>query len=277
MYLRRKDQIFLVVSLVLFSVGMIVGWLVIRQTILLVSQVVMCFLLVAILIESHRRTQSDLKYLQESYYHQFESLFYLFSTLKFRHPLPGMRGWAISPDFANVVISLIREHKPKLLLEVGSGVSTLVTAYCLEEIGQGNVVSLDHDEQFAGISAANILKHQLQATATVIYAPLKEVAIDGKAWLWYDTKKLRNLGPIDMLIVDGPPGTTQKLARFPALPVLLPLLSENVVILLDDAFRSDEREIIKLWLKEFPNFTMREYDTEKGTVVLQRRKRAEFQ
>jgi len=272
MYLRSKDKIFLTILMVLFSIGIIVGWLVIHQVVLLLSQTVVFFLLVTILMESHRRTQNDLKQLQEKSqesYQQVESLFYLFSTLKFRHPLPKMRGWAISPDFANVVISLIREHKPKMILEVGSGVSTLVTAYCLEEIGQGNVVSLDNDERFAKVSSANIVKHQLQAYATVIYAPLKEVAIQSKTWLWYETKELSNLEPIDMLIVDGPPHATQKLARYPALPILLPLLSDNAVVLLDDAFRSDEREIIRLWLKEFPNFSLREIDTEKGTVVLQ--------
>src|SRR5205823_13858007 len=136
---------------------------------------------------------------------------------------PPMRGWAISPDFASIIMSCVREHKPKLVLEVGSGVSTLVTAYCLQEIGEGAVVSLDHDKQFAAISAANVAKHQLQDIATVIYAPLKEVVIQDKSWLWYDTEYLRNLGPIDILIIDGPLGGTQRLARYPALPILFHL------------------------------------------------------
>jgi len=64
-----------------------------------------------------------------------------------------------------------------------------------------------------------------------------------------------NSGPItDLLIIDGPPNGTQHLARYPALPILFHLLSEDVAVLLDDAFRVDEREIVKLWQKEFGGF-----------------------
>lgn len=203
-------------------------------------------------------------------YRQIEALFFLFSTLKVRHPLPPMRVWAVSPDFAGIAVSLVREHRPKCVLELGSGVSTLVTAYALEENKEGIVVSLDHDGRFAAISTANVAKHGLQKIATVIHAPLKEVAIDGKSWLWYGLDQVRNLGTIDMLIVDGPPNATQRLARYPALPVLFPLLSKDAVILLDDAYRADETEIIRLWLKKFGEFKLEQLDAEKGAAVLRR-------
>jgi tRNA A58 N-methylase Trm61 len=119
-----------------------------------------------------------------------------------------MRVWPISPDFANIVISLIGEHRPGLVLEMGSGVSTLVAAYSLQEIKEGVVISLEHDERFASISAANIAKHGLQNIATITYAPLKKVTIQGKSWLWYDMQQPENLAPIDMLIIDGPPMAT---------------------------------------------------------------------
>jgi hypothetical protein len=74
-----------------------------------------------------------------------------------------------------------------------------------------------------------------------------------------------------MLIIDGPPGLTQELARYPALPILLRMLSDDAVILLDDASRTDEAKIVKLWQKEFTDFIIEEIEAEKGAVVLHRR------
>jgi predicted O-methyltransferase YrrM len=269
MYLKKKDIIIVTVLSLLFLIGSIIGWLVIRQVILLFSITVIVGILMVTQVENYRRIQNMLQQ-SENNYRQIESLFYLYSTMRFHHPLPQMRAWAVSPDFANILISLIRECKPRLVLEAGSGVSTLVTAYTLQEVGEGKVVSLDHDEQFAEMSAANIKKHGLQDIATVINASLKEVAIGDKSWLWYDTEQLRNLGPIDMLIIDGPPGITQRLARYPALPILFHQLSEGAVVLLDDALRTDEREIVKLWLKEFASFSLEDIDAEKGVAILRR-------
>ncbi len=271
MYLKKKDKIIVIILCLSFLVGSIIGWLLIHQAILLFSlAAVVALLIIVTYIENYRGIQYALQQ-SENNYRQTESLFYLFSTMRFQHPLPAMRGWwAISPDFANIIIALIREYKPRLVLEAGSGVSTLITAYSLREIGKGSVVSFDHDERFAAISAANVKKHGLQDIATVIYAPLKEVVIRDKTWLWYDTEQLCNLGPIDMLIIDGPPGIIQRLARYPALPILFPLLSENAVVLLDDAFRADEREIVRRWLKEFDGFSLEEIDVEKGAAILWR-------
>ncbi|SRR5579883_214309 len=260
--LTSKDKKYLVIIAGLLCIGSIIGYLIIQQQAFIISLAVVLLLSLAL----HFRTYREL----DTSYQQVEALFSLFFTLKIRHPLPRMRGWAISPDFAEVITSLIKERKPGLVMELGSGVSTLVAGYCLEEIGQGRVVSLDHDKHYAACSSSALLKHRLQDTATIIYAPLKEVVIGDKTWLWYDTEHLRNFGQIDMLIVDGPPGTTQKLARYPALPLLHNLLSDDAVVLLDDTHRRDEKQTIQLWMQEFAGFSMEEMDLEKGAVILRR-------
>lgn len=267
MYIRNRDKVFIMASTLLFGAGFIIGWIVVHQTALFLALAMMMGLLVLIQTVYYLEIQREL-YQSHENYRQIEALFFMFSTLKFRHPLPGMREWAISPDFANIVISLIRERRPRLVLETGSGVSTLVVAYSLQEFKEGVVVSLEHDERFAAISAANVAKNGLQDFATITYAPLKEVEIQGKLWLWYDVKQLGKLESIDMLIIDGPPVTTQRLARYPALPILSHRLSDDAVILLDDAYRKDEREIIKRWLKEFGGLCLEMIDTEKGAALL---------
>src|SRR6185295_577572 len=78
--------------------------------------------------------------------------------------------------------------------------------------------------------------------------------------------------PIDLLVVDGPPGDVGDLARYPALPLLHERLSDNAVILLDDASRRDMRLILDLWLREFDNFDLERIDTEKGAAILRKRR-----
>ena len=261
------DKIFIAALALLFVTTFIVGWLLLHQAVLFLPLAMMAGLLMLAQTIYYLEIKRELGQPHENY-RQVEALFSLFSTLKLRHPLPPMRVWPISPDFANIVISLIGEHRPGLVLEMGSGVSTLVAAYSLQEIKEGVVVSLEHDERFAAISAANVAKHGLQNIATITYAPLKEVTIQGKSWLWYDVKQLEKLAPIDMLIIDGPPMATQRLARYPALPLLFHRLSDDAVILLDDAGRKDEKEIVKRWLREFDGFCLEKIDTEKGAAVL---------
>lgn len=266
----RRQVIALVIVTILFGIGNILGYLLLQQLSLLVSQTMLLVLIIAMLIMLHNAQKQRLDKKLDNTYQQIEALFSLFSTVKFRYPLPAMGGWAITPDFAKTVTALIKEHKPKLILELGSGVSTLVSAYSLQEVRQGQVVSFEHEKQFAAISSAALLKHAVQDSATVIYAPLKETVIAGKTWLWYDTDQLKTLEHIDMVIVDGPPATTQKLARYPALPVLYPLLSADAVILVDDALREDEQQMVRRWLQEFADFSLEELELEKGGAILRR-------
>jgi predicted O-methyltransferase YrrM len=267
--LDKWKKLLLVSMCFLFVLVSVIGWVLTHQSMLFLTLAAMFGLLLLAQTIYYLELQRWLHQPNENY-RQIESLFFLYSTMKIRHPLPPMRDWAISPDFANIIISLIRECRPKVVLELGSGVSTLIAAYTLEENKAGAVVSLDHDAQFAATTIDNIAKHGLQAIATVTPAPLKEIKIHGKSWQWYDLEQLRDPKPVDLLIVDGPPVTTQKLARYPAMPVLFPLLSADAVILLDDAHRADETKIVNLWLQEFGSFKKENINAEKGATILRR-------
>jgi hypothetical protein len=55
-----------------------------------------------------------------------------------------------------------------------------------------------------------------------------------------------------LMVVDGPPGSTGKHARYPALPAVLSHFKNHAIdILLDDYARSDEKEVGSLWEKDF--------------------------
>src|SRR5439155_23132405 len=76
---------------------------------------------------------------------QTEALVALHDMLVTRRPLPAMRGYAIAPDFGLALVQLIDDERPRLVVETGSGVSTLVIAYRLEQLGCGMVFALEHD------------------------------------------------------------------------------------------------------------------------------------
>jgi predicted O-methyltransferase YrrM len=251
------------VSVVLVLLG---AWATFGRDVLLVTLTVMLSIVsitVIIQLDLNRRAQVW-------NYRQIESLFSVYASLNIAQPMPPMRGWGISPDLASLIISLIHEVKPAVIVEAGSGVSSLIAAYTLKKEGSGLVVSLEQDAAYVEISRANVNRHGLGDFASVRHAPLRKVAIAGKDWLWYDMDKLADIQSIDLLVVDGPPGNINRLARYPALPLLADRLSERAVIVLDDCFRHAEQEIVALWLSEFPAFTHQVVATEKVTVILRK-------
>jgi predicted O-methyltransferase YrrM len=218
--------------------------------------------------ESTQLFNAELKRVNEVSVEQIESLFSIFSTLKPQLPLPTTRGWAASPDLLKEIISLIHRQKPQLVVEASCGVSSLIIAYCLQRLGTGKLISLEHEEKFAQVTQNNLSLHGLDDVATVIYAPLVEVEINGAKWLWYDLSKVEIPEAIDLLIVDGPPGTTQKLARYPAVPMLHEKLNKDAFILLDDGARPDERQIVEQWTEEFKMSHSEYLPLEKGAYLI---------
>ncbi|MEQ8674224.1 MAG: class I SAM-dependent methyltransferase [Aggregatilineales bacterium] len=231
-----------------------------------VPLVLISALLIYIILTLYHRTQIE----SFHHYRQLEALTSIHALIKVRHPLPPMRIWAISPDFALLVLSLVTINRPKHIVELGSGTSTLISSYALQKIGEGKVTSLEHLAQFAKESERGVAKHGFEGTATVVHAPLKTWEKDGQIWKWYDIKDKSALDKIDLLIVDGPPGFTCKLARYPALPELYDQLNEGAFILVDDVMRDDETEMINRWLDEFNLEIVEIIPNEKGAAILRK-------
>jgi len=190
-----------------------------------------------------------------------------------RFPLPSMRvpgNWTATPDFAQILMGLIEQERPRVVVELGSGVSSVVCGYTVEKNGEGRVVSLDHERAYAEKSQELVASHDLQACVNVRHAALREYSLSGETWRWYDEAALHDVQLIDLLIVDGPPAAGRPWARYPALPLLMKKLSDRAVIVLDDGVRKDEREIVRRWLKEFAGFRSEYLQTEKGTFILRR-------
>jgi predicted O-methyltransferase YrrM len=198
---------------------------------------------------------------------QVQPLLELRARLPTRHPLPAMREFAIAPDFALLLTELIAIEQPELVVETGSGVSTLVIGYALEKLGRGRVVALEHDPIYAARTRADIERHGLAAFASVVDAPLEPIAIGGERHRWYSLHALDGLDPIDLVLDDGPPRYLGRMLRYASLPTLAPRLSSRAVFVVD-VIAEEERAILPRWKTLCPGFDQHFVPNKKGAVIL---------
>lgn len=207
---------------------------------------------------------------------QAQALYWLHRELELAAPLPPMRGWAISPDFAVLLVQLLREQQPHTVLEFGGGTSTIITAAVLRQLG-GNrrVVAVEALASFAQQARVQIERHGLEDLSQVIHAPLVDMQTDGRSYRWYQPQAFAHVDNIDFLTVDGPAqyNTMQPRVRYPAYPMLRQRLTDNALVLLDDANRVEEQAIGREWLRRYPALTQQASysELEKGAVVLRHR------
>lgn len=198
-----------------------------------------------------RALNKQIEIQQFKVFRQSEALAGLYGTLDIRRPLPRTRHRAASPDFLHLMAGEIFRLQPELIVEAGSGTSTLIAAYCLRKLGRGKIVSFDHMDKYADLSRQTIKSHGLDDFAEVVYAPIKEYEIEGRTYLWYDDAELESINRIDMLIVDGPPRNIAVDARYAAIPLLIGRLHEKSMVLVDDGARPGEREIVSKWKQNY--------------------------
>lgn len=189
------------------------------------------------------------------------------------YPLPFGGGWALAADAAVVLVREIALSRPGTIVELGSGVSTLLIGRMLKEAGQGRLYSLDHDAHWADQTRCHVRASGLEDYVQVLDAPLTKQRFGGEEYLWYQVPpEVRQAAEIDLLVVDGPPQAIdpEGLPRYPALPAFHAQFSSQAVIYVDDAGRPPETEMVQRWLREYPEFTSQIHDTVPGTRLLRR-------
>lgn len=185
---------------------------------------------------------------------EVEALLQLYSRISPRSGMPSSGGWAIDATGVLTLLDLVASTQPGLVVELGSGTSSVWLGYALEPEARGRVVSIEHDAGYAERTASDLRRHGLDKVVELRNAPLVASPVPWHETPWYDPSVLDDLHDIDLLIVDGPPGGTGPLARYPALPVLQHRLTTEAVVVLDDANRDSEREIVRRWSMEIPGW-----------------------
>jgi predicted O-methyltransferase YrrM len=195
----------------------------------------------------------------------------LFTLLVPSAPLPYPGGWAASTDLLLELVQQILARRPQLVVELGSGLSTLIIAAALKRNGRGRLISIDADEAYAQQTRAQLGVHQLGDWAEVRAASLKEFDFEGIRRPWYDTVVLEDLHEIDLLFVDGPPTRLRADIRYPSLPYFWDRLRSGAVMLLDDANRPAEAAMSEAWQRTFVQAEFDRLGFEKGALRVVKR------
>ena len=180
--------------------------------------------------------------------------------------LPNLGSWKADTGLLTLIVDHIETHRPRTVVEFGSGATSLIIARALQLHGSGALHSYDQHAEFVTATANWLRTHGLEADMR--HAPLGNPA---PSWpgLWYEPSGLPNA--IDLLVIDGPPWTLHPLTRGSA-ESLFPRLAPGGTILLDDAARPGERMIANRWRKAWPDFDFRLIKAgTKGTLVGVRR------
>ena len=168
--------------------------------------------------------------------------------------LPWTEG-ALRPAALVTIANEIVFGERRQVVELGAGVSTVVLARLMRERG-GRLTSVEHDPDWARVVRSQLELEGLEVSAHLVEAPLEPSLGDGAPW--YGRAALTELPAegIDLLLVDGPPGYPEEMerSRYPALPQLADRLTPGALIVLDDASREGERNVIARWASERPEW-----------------------
>ncbi len=184
----------------------------------------------------------------DNHFFQLESLIYIMKTLPDIKELPPTRGWAGSPDLLAQLVKIIINTKPNQVLELGSGTSTVVIGSALFKNNHGNVISIDHELKYTKLIQDKLKLNGIDSLSSVLHCPLQDYQINGKKWLWYNISQLQLNHKINLFIIDGPPGSLQKMSRYPAIPLLFEHFAVKTTVVLDDSKREDEALVVNEWL-----------------------------
>ncbi|MBB5684550.1 class I SAM-dependent methyltransferase [Sphingobium boeckii] len=176
--------------------------------------------------------------------------------------LPNLGSWKADTALLGLIVDSVERLQPRVVIELGAGASTLVTARALQLNGGGRLISFDQHRDFVDSTRGWLGDYGLEAdmrAAALVPAP------GGWPGYWYDIGALPDA--IDMLIIDGPPWAIHPYVRGAA-ECLFDRIVPGGMILLDDGARPGERIVMRRWRKNWPDFDFHlRHGGTKGTVI----------
>lgn len=151
-------------------------------------------------------------------------------------------GYAANIDYLEEVSRKTIETNGNIL-ECGSGVTTILMGILCNK-SKKEVWSLENSAEWRN-RITSALKTNGISGAHVCYSPLVEYG----EFSWYEPPLSQLPKEFSLVICDGPPGTTRG-GRYGLLPVMSQRLKTGTTILLDDAGRPGEIELIRRWETE---------------------------
>ena len=184
-------------------------------------------------------------------------------------PMPRPGAWAASEDLLLWLVGDVLERRPRVVLDLGSGQSSVWMAGAMRAAGyDGIVIGVDHDAGYAAATEDLGRRQGVSPWLRVVHAPLAEMTVDGRECWWYDIAALEGIEGVGLMCVDGPPGVDEPEARWPALPLLRDRLDAGARVVLDDMVREGEQSVAAEWESRFPDLRPQRLDFEKGALIL---------
>ena len=213
---------------------------------------------------------------------------------------PG--AWSMQADTLNCLIKQLNSEHYNLIIEFGSGDSTVVLAKALQQqsskAGQGvvqhsvhdlpaKIVSFEQNEHYLQQTKQALSQYGVADFVDLALAPLvpaenNSMDENAKTQLFYDCQsKLQKLAKIFaerqikiLVIVDGPASPEQEpFIRYPALPILLNAFSAHKLhIVLDDSNREAEQQVLAKWSEMLQQrgltYNVKNWPTVKGAALI---------
>lgn len=155
----------------------------------------------------------------------------------------GNTGYAARPEYLRELMERA-VSTPGPILECGSGVSTLLLGLLAGRRGV-ETWTLEHLPQWHARVSGALRRNRIPHVHDCL-APLQDY---GTGYSWYTPPVERMPRAFQLVICDGPPGETPG-GRYGLWPVLGERLGSGAVILLDDADRPGEEEVLRRWSTE---------------------------
>ncbi len=174
--------------------------------------------------------------------------------------------WPVSADFALCLMQRVVLEQYDLVIEFGSGMSTVILAKTLalraerDPSAKTQFISFDHLDSYYQQTLGYLKQSGVDSLVQLTLAPLQEwQAADGQIYPYYSCQKaLAHLAKQRsaskkriLVIVDGPPAATGPRARYPAGPIVMQYFPDaHIDFLMDDFIRQDEKEVAKQWQRD---------------------------
>jgi predicted O-methyltransferase YrrM len=155
----------------------------------------------------------------------------------------GNASWSANVELIRGMLAGVWESNGPVL-ECGSGLSTLVLGIAARQTGR-RVWSLEHESGWAAKVRETLRQFQID-NVEVCAARLRSFG----DYSWYDVPPDQLPNNIGFVVCDGPPGDTPG-GRFGLLPRMQSQLAPGCLVLLDDAGRPGELEVLERWSELF--------------------------
>lgn len=196
-------------------------------------------------------------------YDQLAGLTQISSAIEGSPVLKPLRQWALSPDAMALILADLQEYREPVVVEFGSGQSTVILAAALRHRG-GKLVTVDHDLCYAQAVKRQVGACGLEEHVQFVNAPIALIDMD-LSIRSYDLSAMPRL-EADCVLVDGPPYTNGQMTRLIPLRWAASHLKRGGLIFLDDTNRAAEQACLNQVQKEFPLLSLEHLRAEKGLV-----------